>query len=57
MPKNEQRWRLLEMMILSDQLAADELHKLLSEDPEFATWFEARAQVRLKSAKKSCVNT
>lgn len=41
-----------EAMILSDQVPADEVAKLLEANPAFAVWYRARTEAR-KSPKES----
>lgn len=42
----------LEAIILSDQIPADELQALLLANPDFAQWYQKRAEARADSVAR-----
>lgn len=39
-------WETYEQMILSDQIPADQLARLMADNPDFAAWLKERAKQR-----------
>ena len=54
-PITPDQYETWEVMILSDQVPADELAQLLEANPGFAAWYRRRAEAR-KSPKATCPN-
>lgn len=42
----EERWIMLEQVILSGQIADRDVHQIMREEPEFGEWLKQRAERR-----------